>query len=172
MLQFDGIDDEAPLMGFEDAPSPELVSCEPPRLKVLVVEDDPAALLGIEICLAHMALFEPQITIAGSTAAAQFAARADDFDVILVDENMCAGRGAEFLYALGDHPDRCPILLLTSDPSRADKALSAASPVCLGRDDLSAKTLEKTIHQAICSHAQQCTLSALAPDRFAGVTAD
>ena len=167
MLDFDGIDDEIPMLGFEDSPSSEPVSCEPPRFKVLVVEDDAAVSSLIESCLADMALFEPHITIAGTIAAAQFAARADDFDVILVEENMCTSRGAEFINSLGDLSDRCPILLLTSGSSQNDKAFSIGSLVCLGKDNLTPKMLETTIHQALCAHAQQCTLLALAPDQFA-----
>ena len=41
------------------------VSCEPPVVNLLVVEDNAADYALIERCLTHMARFEPRITLAG-----------------------------------------------------------------------------------------------------------
>ena len=168
MLELDGTDDDSLPMGFAEPPAPERISCEPPRLKILIVADDAAVSLLIERCLNHMARYEPQITTAGTLAAAGFAVASDDFDVILLDGDMPGTRGPgtlgmEPLATFGSPGDRCPALMLSRllSPEAERLALSLGAAACLAMHDLSPKKLETTIHQALHAHAEHCTLMAL-----------
>ena len=163
MLELDGTDDDTVPTGFAEPLAPERISCEPPRLKILIVADDAADSLLIERCLNHMARYEPQITTAGTLAAAGFAAASDDFDVILLDGDMPGTRGMEPLATFGSPGDRCPALMLTRllSPEAERLALSLGAAACLAMHDLSPKKLETTIHQALHAHAEHCTLMAL-----------
>ena len=46
--------------------SPDDCSCEPPRIKVLCIDDDANSLLLMERCLRQLTRYEAQITTAGS----------------------------------------------------------------------------------------------------------
>ena len=173
MLELDGTDDDFLPAGFAEPAAPECISCEPPRLKVLIVADDAADSLLIERCLEHMVRYEPQITTAGTLAAASFAAVSDDFDAILLDYDMPGIRGTELTVTFGSPTDRCPAVMLTRrlSPEFEREALSLGAAACLAKSGLTAKGLETTIHQAVRAHAEYCTLMALAVSRI-GPAAD
>lgn len=113
-------------------------SLEPPRLKVLLIVENAAASRRTEGLLTHMSLFEPQITTAGTVAAARFALQADEFDIVLIDASMRDRDAKDINTALGAALDGCPVL-------------SLAAPT------LSAKRLQATIDQVITAFAQRCS---------------
>ena len=170
MLEAVGTDaDTATLCCAADAPSPKPLSCEPPRLKVLLVEDDASTSVMIERCLVHMAAFEPQIAVAGTLKSATFALGADDFDVVLIDDEMLMLDGTNWLMSLGQPWQRCASVLLTGagyagmGPMVGDGEGSA----CLAKDNLSPKRLETTILQAIRDHAHYCSRAGMSSEDLA-----
>ena len=164
MLEVDGRDNETLNEGCNEACATEPASCEPPRLKVLLIEDDAVDSTLIERCLDHMAKYERQLTVAGTLAAALFAVSADDFDIILLSDGMRDTPAAALLAALGDPLERCPTVLLTSyrSPATEGQALSLGAAACLAKLGLSPKLLEACIEQALRQHAQHCTRMSLA----------
>ena len=161
MLELYGTDDEASQPGIDDAPATERFSSEPSILKVLLIADDAANSMLIERCLYQMATYEPQITIAGSLAAARFAATADEFDVLLIDDDFAGLGEMPYLQMFGLEDDACPTVLLTS--SEANSPALTGTLFTLKKAELSPAHLQSTIHEAICAHAQQCTMLALVP---------
>ena len=133
----------------ETVPWPE-AGCEPPRLKVLVVEDNAADYERIEWCLLHMARYEPQITLAGNPGAARMAIACDDFDVVLVGCRQEAESRADTLCAVQGARGSGPALLLTSGPAGADGERGS-----LLKPELSPKALEAAILEAIRDHARR-----------------
>ena len=170
MLEAAETEDEIVTTRCADAPAKETVRCEPARLKILVVEDDAATSAMIERCLMHIAAFEPQIAVAGTLKAAQFALGADDFDIVLIDEDMLPLAGPDWLQVLGNPSERCATVLLTglltgdgfaaSAPSTGDSSASAY----LAKDNLSPKRLQTTILTAVREHAHYCTHSAMSSE--------
>lgn len=163
MLDAVGTDTESLAVCCVDAPPLERISCEPKRLKVLVVEDDASTSVMIERCLTHIAAFEPQIAVAGTLAAAKFALDADDFDIVLIDSEMLLHAASSCLLSLGRPWERCASLHLTGagtagmSPRTEDGAASA----CLAKDNISPKRLATAILTAIQDHARYCTQEAL-----------
>lgn len=139
------------------------VSCEPPRLKILVVEDDAGDYSLIERCLQHMSRYEPQIVLAGNLAAARFAVSADDFDLVLLDYGMDGECGIELLVDLARINRGCPCILLsgclTSDMEMEAVVMGAAA--CLAKGDLSEKSLEAVVDQVLRGQAVQRTQQVL-----------
>ena len=147
-----------------DEPVAAPTNCDPPRLKVLLVEDDADDSMLVERCLDHMAHYEPQITVAGTLVAARFAFISDDFDVILLSDGLRSAPATELLAAFGDPLERCPVLVLTGYLPQADQALAVPddAPACLAKSVLSPKVLETRIRQVLRTHAQHCTLMSIA----------
>lgn len=102
--------------------------CEPPRLKILVAEDNAGDFALIERALIHMSRFEPQITSTTTLRGARFCLSADDFDVVIADW----GLGSDCVADLIEATDcRCPVIVLSSamtpDIGRAAIARGAAA---------------------------------------------
>lgn len=137
----------------EENPRFDAAAPEPPRLKVLLIVDDAARSRRTERALAHMSLFEPHVTTAGTVPAARFALTADEFDVVLVDASMRDNRGGDVLAVLAASLDSCPVLLL------ADAEGSSVSTSSIRTGAVSPKSLQLAIHKAIMAFAQRCSSS-------------
>ncbi len=174
MLEAVGTDVETGTMWCApDAPTTDRVTCEPPRLKVLLVEDNASTSVMIERCLNHIASFEPQITVAGSLKAAQFALGADDFDVVLIDDAMLKPENTHWLLGLGDAQDGCARVLLTGTEHLETASMSGDGTAAarLAKDNLSPKRLETSILSALRDHAGYCTRAALSSENLGWETA-
>lgn len=123
---------------FDENERSRPASVEPPRLKVLLITDNAASSRRAEKALSHMSLFEPQITTAGTVAAARFALLADEFDVTLVDADMRDGDGSDINAVLAGLLDAGPVLSLEAGT-------------------MTPKGVQVAIDQAITTFAQRCS---------------
>ncbi len=137
------------------------INSDPPRIKVLVVEDDAADFKLIERCLQHMALYETQIVLAGSLEAGRFAISADDFDLVLLDYEINGECGIDLLADMTRGGGLGVILSSYLNSDMQHEALELGAAACLAKSDLSAKVLETVIRQALREQALQRTLKVL-----------
>lgn len=153
----------APACAWEPEPRANEIeiSCDPPRIKVLVVEDDAADFKLIERCLQHMALYEAQIVLAGSLEAGRFAISADDFDLVLLDYEINGECGVDLLADMTERGGVGVILSSFLNSDMQHEALEMGAAACLAKCDLSAKVLETVIRQALREQALQQTLKVL-----------
>lgn len=139
------------------------LSCEPPRIKVLVVDDDPADRLLIERSLSHMARFEPQITTAGTLATARFCLTADEFDIVIADWHIGTACGTDILEQVSGE---CPVVLLSGalTPAMRRQALALGATAVMAKDKVDEKSIASVIERAVAAHARRASAAALATD--------
>ena len=135
--------------------SAELVSSEPPGVNVLVVKDHPGNVALIERCLMRMPQIEPQITIAGSLTAAQFAIAADDFDLIILDASVHGQGSRELMAQIADSIQVPPCILVAdaTDAAITTEARALGAAVVLAKKELSPRGLEAVVLRALREHA-------------------
>lgn len=137
------IDDEVPAgtvgVGHDDA-----VVCEPPRLKILVAEDDAGDFALIERALTHMSRLEPQITSVATLAAARFCLASDDFDVVLADWGLGPDCGCDLIEATDG---QCPVIIVSGALSSARKseALARGAAAAIDKRDLDEVVIQSTL---------------------------
>lgn len=141
----------------------DTIDIEPPRLKVLVVEDDAGDYALIERSLRFMPMYEALITSAGTIPAARFALGADTFDAVIIDFSISGERGIDLLTQIGGADGMCPVILVSSAMNAEIEweAMFLGAAACLSKDILAPKLLETVLHQALRGHALQRALSDL-----------
>lgn len=151
-------------------------SIEPPLLRVLLIAADVVRGDAVEMALARMPHYEPQITRAGCASAGRFAIAADSHHVVLIDAAMGAELGPEALCQLR-RAGGTPYIVLTHTPplQTADElsaepetgtswthALASGAAASIEHGEVTPRVLETIIRLVAERHALQCTMAELA----------
>lgn len=101
-------------------------------MRILVVEDDPILLNGLQVGLSLGGFTVDAVTTCADTEAAL---RANEFDALILDLMLPDGSGLEVLSKLRDEKEHLPILLLTARDAIADRiaGLDAGADDYLGK---------------------------------------
>ena len=91
----------------------------------------------------------------GERTLREAAARADAFDLVIVDYWLDAGHSVDLLRRCGCLPD-LPIVLLTGSDLRVveDEAFDAGVAACLSKDDITGGALDSALAAALRGHAR------------------
>lgn len=109
--------------------------CEPPTRDILVVESDPEGYGRIERCLTYMTRIEPRITLAGTIAAANFAAKCCEFHLILAVDTFDPASTAA-LFSETSPRTRCVLITKTARAQKSAAAVWNSAVACLAQSDL------------------------------------
>jgi two-component system, OmpR family, response regulator len=110
-------------------------------VRVLVVEDDPSVATGVQHCLAADGL-DVEVVHDGAVALAR--ARADEFDLIVLDILLPSLNGYRVCESIRSDDDWTPILMLTAKAGEYDEAEGLET----GADDFLVKPFSTVVLQA------------------------
>lgn len=130
------------------------VVCEPPRLKVLVAEDDAGDFALIERALSHMSRLEPQITSTSSLRGALFCLASDDFDVVLADWGLGNDCGADLIEAA---QGRCPVIVLSGamNADMTSAAMGRGAAAAMSKEGLDEAAMQAMLVRVLVGGADR-----------------
>ncbi|HNC25169.1 MAG TPA: response regulator, partial [Opitutaceae bacterium] len=80
--------------------------------RVLVVDDEPAAATVVRVCLQRSG-YAPEVFHSPADAWRRFAGGADEFDLLVVDQNMPGMTGVEFLHRARTLVPELPVVMMS-----------------------------------------------------------
>lgn len=131
-------------------------SCEPFRLKALVVEPQDTCRDALVTALTHLVAWEPLLTTAASPTIAKFCLSADEFDLLVLGPGIRDEQASELVATVGD---AWPILVVTSATGRKVASRRGASSTVfrVSFEQLSERRMAGAIGRGLAAHARRCS---------------
>jgi len=132
----------------------------PPKLRTLVVEDDPADAMLVEDLLNRISLWSIEQTRAGDLTGALGKLEALAFDLALVDLNLPDASGLDTLVRLRTAAPHLPLIIISGmeDRKTSRQALRAGAQDYVIKDELNIDSLIKAIDQTLARAALELEL--------------
>ncbi|MBI1874842.1 MAG: response regulator [Acidobacteria bacterium] len=133
-----------------------------PLLRILLVDDQESSFLDIKRLTAEAVRFSAEIGWVATSQTGLAALASGAYDVCLVSQRLDNGEGAQLLADAAARRATTPIVLLTDrgDEAAGHAALSIGAADFLGRDELTARALERSIAQSVVTARAQAELQA------------
>ena len=160
MLAASGDNEMPSTLARSAAAADEAAGYVPPRIKVLVVEDDAGDLALVERALAHLSRFEPQVTCVSRLVAARFCLAADDFDVVLADLGLGPDCGLDLIEG-----SPCPVVVMSGSltPELTCAAMERGAAAAVAKCDLDELLLQHILSRLLLDRPDD-TAAAIAAD--------